>query len=153
MSLKLATMGVMLKAQFKTSNFTRNELPNLNTLNHLLLDSGYARLCSSCWHNCMIAAGVFCRQPDPECRTPNDFEVQWLVGNGVNQVSVQFFQYNDLKWNLIHSVSWLQSLNFRAIRRSAFGVRRMQNAEWLWSLVIGREWGNVSGLFSQYIWP
>ena len=38
-----------------------------------------------------------------ECWTT---EVLWLgLGNGVNQVSDQFSQFNDPKWNLIHSVS------------------------------------------------
>ena len=51
-------------------------------------------------------AGVFCRTLNTECRMLNDSEVLGLgLGNGVNQVSDQFSQFNDPKWNLIHSVS------------------------------------------------
>ena len=39
-------------------------------------------------------AGVFCRTPNTECRMLNDSEVLWLgLGNGVNQVSGQFSQF------------------------------------------------------------
>ena len=48
---------------------------------------------------------------------PNDFGVKWLgLGNWVNQVSGYFPQYNDPKWNLIHSVGKHQSLIFIVIR-------------------------------------
>ena len=53
---------------------------------------------------------------------PNDSGVKWLgLGNWVNQVSGYFPQYNDPKWNLIHSVGKHQlSLIFIVIRHLLF---------------------------------
>ena len=46
------------------------------------------------------------RTLNAECRTANDSEVLRVgLGNRVNEVSGQFFRYNDSKWNLIYSVS------------------------------------------------
>ena len=48
---------------------------------------------------------VFCRMPNANAEWLLKF-IDWLgLGNWVNQVSGQFSQDNDYKWNLIHSVS------------------------------------------------